>query len=164
MDFYKTKLIKFSETPFLNLMQKRIQNVLVVCSEYDTFTLEVDGRIEEQIFNEYVSLNLNNPPRFKHVNTAEKAFEELHKTDYDLIISMLNVGQDFDTFKLSKEIKKKYPEKPVVILTPFSREVSLILEREDLSGIDYVFSWLGSADILRRFKRHRLRFQLARKC
>ncbi len=148
MDFYKTKLIKFSETPFLNLMQKRIQNVLVVCSEYDTFTLEVDGRIEEQIFNEYVSLNLNNPPRFKHVNTAEKAFEELHKTDYDLIISMLNVGQDFDTFKLSKEIKKKYPEKPVVILTPFSREVSLILEREDLSGIDYVFSWLGSADIL----------------
>ncbi|MCF6366502.1 MAG: phosphoenolpyruvate synthase [Bacteroidales bacterium] len=129
-------------------MQRRIQRVLIVCSEYDTFTLEVDGRIEEQIFNEYVSLNLSNPPRFKHVNTAEKALKEIHKSYYDLIITMLNVGEKFDAFGFAKEIKKKHPNKPVVVLTPFSREVSLLLENEDLSAIDYVFSWLGSVDVI----------------
>jgi len=148
MDIYNSKLLRFSETPFFNLMQSRIQRVLIVCSEYDTFTLEVDGRIEEQIFNEYVSLNLSNPPRFKHVNTAEKALKEMHKSYYDLVITMLNVGEKFDAFGFAKEIKKKHPEKPVVVLTPFSREVSLLLEDEDLSAIDYVFSWLGSVDIL----------------
>ena len=61
---------------------------------------------------------------------------------------MLNVGEKFDAFNFSKEIKRKHPDKPVVVLTPFSREISLILEKEDLSAIDYVFSWLGNADIL----------------
>ncbi len=148
MDVYQNKLIKFSETPFDNLMQKRIHQVLIVCSEYDSFTLEEDGRIEEQIFNEYVSLNLRYPPRIMHANTAEEALKKMHKTYIDLVITMLNVGERFDAFEFAKEVKKKYPGKPVVVLTPFSREVSLTLSNEDLSGIDYVFSWLGSAYIL----------------
>jgi hypothetical protein len=145
---YQNKLIKFSETPFDNLMQRRIHRVLIVCSEYDSFALEEDGRIEEQIFNEYVSLNLRYPPRIMHANTAEEALRKMHKTYIDLVITMLNVGERFDAFEFAKEVKKKYPGKPVVVLTPFSREVSLTLSKEDLSGIDYVFSWLGSADIL----------------
>ncbi len=140
--------IKFRETPFNNLMQERIHRVLIVCSEYDAFSLEEDGRIEEQIFDEYVSLNLRYPPRFMHVETAEEALKTIQKNYIDLVITMLNVGQKFDAFEFAKEIKRKYPSKPVVVLTPFSREVSLMLSKEDLSGIDYVFSWLGSADIL----------------
>ncbi len=142
------KLIRFSETPFDSLMQQRIHRVLIVCSEYDSFTLEEDGRIEEQIFNEYVSLNLRYPPSIMHADTAEQALRKMQKNYIDLVITMLNVGQKFDAFEFAKEIKKKYPGKPVVVLTPFSREVSLMLSHEDLSGIDYVFSWLGSADIL----------------
>ncbi len=142
------KLIHFSETPFDSLMQQRIHRVLIVCSEYDSFTLEEDGRIEEQIFNEYVSLNLRYPPRIMLADTAEQALKKMQKNYIDLVITMLNVGQKFDAFEFAKEIKRKYPGKPVVVLTPFSREVSLMLSHEDLSGIDYVFSWLGSADIL----------------
>ncbi len=142
------KLIRFSETPFDSLMQQRIHRVLIVCSEYDSFSLEEDGRIEEQIFNEYVSLNLRYPPRIMHADTAEQALKKMQKNYIDLVITMLNVGQKFDAFEFAKEIKRKYPGKPVVVLTPFSREVSLMLSNEDLSGIDYVFSWLGSADIL----------------
>ena len=142
------KLIRFSETPFDSLMQQRIHRVLIVSSEYDAFSLEEDGRIEEQIFNEYVSLNLRYPPRIMHADTAEQALRKMQKNYIDLVITMLNVGQKFDAFEFAKEIKRKYPGKPVVVLTPFSREVSLLLSHEDLSGIDYVFSWLGSADIL----------------
>ena len=144
----ETKLIRFSNTPFYDLMRRRIHKVLIVASEYDSFTLEVDGRIDEQIFNEYVSLNLSNPPSIKHVSTAEEAIDELKKHRYQLVITMLNVGQKFDAFQFAKHVKRLYPRKPVVILTPFSRKVSVTLSKEDLSAIDYVFSWLGSADIL----------------
>lgn len=129
-------------------MSKRVHKVMIVCSDYDAFALEEDGRIEEQIFNEYISLNLRHPPSIVHANTAEVALRKMHRTYIDLVITMLNVGERFDAFEFSKEVKKKYPNKPVVILTPFSREVTMRLSREDLSSIDYVFSWLGSADIL----------------
>ena len=55
----------FSDTSFNLLMQNRIRKVLVICSSYDFFMLEEDGRIDEQIFNEYVSLNLRYPKRFR---------------------------------------------------------------------------------------------------
>ena len=137
----------FTQTAFDKLMQKRIQSVLLISSSYDAFLLEEDGRIEEQIFNEYVSLNLRYPPRFILVTTAEEALGVLRSESVDLIISMLSVG-GMDPFRLSKNIKADYPSIPIVVLTPFSREVSLKLSNEDTSAIDYVFCWLGNADIL----------------
>ncbi len=35
-----------------------------------------------------------------------------------------------------------------MVLTPFSKEVSKRIANEDLSAIDYVFSWLGNAELL----------------
>ena len=66
----------FLDTSFDKLMKKRIYHVLLISSAYDAFILEEDGRIDEQIFNEYVSLNLRYPPQFIQVNNEEKAFEE----------------------------------------------------------------------------------------
>ncbi len=137
----------FGEAEFKFLMQRRINKVLIVCSNYDFFMLEEDGRIDEQIFNEYVSLNLRYPPIFIQANTARKAFDHLEREHIDLVISMLSVGE-MDPFELSKKIKTEYPHIPIVVLTHFSREVTIKLEKEDLSAIDYVFSWLGNADLL----------------
>jgi hypothetical protein len=142
------QFLNFSETPFENLMQRRIHKVLIVCSDYDSFNLEEDGRIEEQIFNEYVSLNLRYPPSIINVNTSEQALKLMAQTNIDLVITMLNVGDDLDTFMFAKKVKNDHPGKPVVILTPFSDEIANLLNKSDLSGVDYVFSWLGSADIL----------------
>lgn len=137
----------FSDTSFSLLMQKRIRKVLLICSNYDAYMLEEDGRIDEQIFNEYVSLNLRYPPSFVQTNSDKDAVEILKNENIDLVISMLSPG-GFDTFEFAKKIKKQYPEIPIVVLTHFSREVSIKLEREDLSAIDQVFCWLGNADIL----------------
>lgn len=52
------------DTAFQDLMQRRIFNVLLVATPYDTFMMEEDGRVEEQVYFEYVSLNLSSPPRF----------------------------------------------------------------------------------------------------
>ncbi len=139
--------LDFTETAFDKLMQKRIYRVLLICSHYDAFMLEEDGRIDEQIFNEYVSLSLRYPPSFIQVHSAREALEVIKEEKIDLIISMLNIG-DVDTFELAKLIKKRLPNIPLVVLTHFSKEVSIRLEKEDLSGIDYIFSWLGNADLL----------------
>ncbi|RLD36715.1 MAG: phosphoenolpyruvate synthase, partial [Bacteroidetes bacterium] len=136
----------YHDTSFDTLMKKRIYNVLLISSAYDAFILEEDGRIDEQIFNEYVSLNLRYPPQFIQVTNEEKAFEELAEGDIDLVVTMLS-AEDEDTFGIAKKIKKKYDGIPIVVLTPFSRRVTIKLDKEDLSAIDYVFSWLGNADL-----------------
>ncbi|NJK86381.1 MAG: phosphoenolpyruvate synthase, partial [Bacteroidales bacterium] len=147
LEYIETGTYSFSDTSFNLLMQKRIRKVLVICSSYDFFMLEEDGRIDEQIFNEYVSLNLRYPPVFLHAESARNAFNILANESIDLIIEMLSIS-DINTFDLAKQIKNRYPGIPIVVLTHFSREVSLKLENEDLSAIDYVFCWLGNADLL----------------
>jgi CheY-like chemotaxis protein len=137
----------FTDTSFDLLMQKRIHRVLVICSNYDNYMLEEDGRIDEQIFNEYASLNLRYPPTFVQTDNADDAFKILQKGNVDLVISMLSL-RGSDVFALAKMIKSQYGHIPIVVLTYFSREVSLRIEREDLSAIDYVFCWLGDASLI----------------
>ncbi len=137
----------FKDTSFANLMQKRIYNILLLASKYDAFALEEDGRIDEQIFNEYTSLNLRYPPRFTLVSSEDDAMKQLAERNFDLIISMPS-GDSINPFEWAKSIKKRYSEIPIVVLTPFSREVSRRIANEDLSAIDYVFSWLGESNLL----------------
>jgi len=137
----------FTDTSFDLLMQKRIHRVLVICSNYDNYMLEEDGRIDEQIFNEYASLNLRYPPTFVQTDNAADAFKILQDGNIDLVISMLSL-KGTDVFVLAKRIKSHYKNIPIVVLTYFSREVSLRLEGEDLSAIDYVFCWLGDASLI----------------
>jgi len=146
-DYVNSLILDFQDTSFNLLMQKRIHRILIICNSYDAFMLEEDGRIDEQIFNEYVSLNLRYPPTFIRAKSAKQAFEILEQDNIDLVISMLNIS-DSDTFDLAREIKSKYADKPIVVLTPFSREVMLKIDKEDLGAIDYVFCWLGNADLL----------------
>ncbi len=137
----------FSDTSFSTLMKKRIYHVLLVSSAYDAFILEDDGRIDEQIFNEYVSLNLRYPPQFILANSKKEAIEKITEESIDLVITMLS-AEETDTFDLAEAIKNEFPDIPIVVLTPFSRKVNLKVSQDDLGAIDYVFSWLGNADIL----------------
>lgn len=135
------------DTAFQNLMQKRIFNVMLIASPYDAFMMEEDGRVEEQLYFEYVSLNLSSPPRVVRVSHINEALDLLEVKNFDLIISMPGVDVS-ESFTGARLIKEKYPHIPIVALTPFSKEVSRRLADEDISGIDYVFSWLGNVDLL----------------
>ncbi len=135
------------DTAFQNLMQKRIFNVMLIASPYDAFMMEEDGRVEEQLYFEYVSLNLSSPPRVVQVSHINEALDLLEVKNFDLIISMPGVDVS-ESFTGARLIKEKYPHIPIVALTPFSKEVSRRLADEDISGIDYVFSWLGNVDLL----------------
>ena len=141
------KDLVFRDTPFANLMNKRIYNVLLIATKYDAFMLEDDGRVDEKIFNEYTALNLSYPPRFTQVTTEDEALAELENRNFELIICMPNMDHR-DIFATAKEIKLRYPSIPIVVLTPFSKEVSKRVANEDLSAIDYVFCWLGNSELL----------------
>ena len=147
MNEAKLSQLYLRDTAFQNLMQRRIYNVLLIASPYDAFMMEEDGRIEEQLYFEYTSLNLSSPPRVAQASSYEDAYELLTTKSFDLIIAMPgnDIGQ---TFREAKTIKQLHPDIPFIVLTPFSREVSRRLANEDFSGVDYVFSWLGNVDLL----------------
>lgn len=147
MNEAKLSQLYLRDTAFQNLMQRRIYNVLLIASPYDAFMMEEDGRIEEQLYFEYTSLNLSSPPRVAQASSYEDAYEQLTTKSFDLIIAMPgnDIGQ---TFREAKTIKQLHPDIPFIVLTPFSREVSRRLANEDFSGVDYVFSWLGNVDLL----------------
>lgn len=141
------KELYFKDTSFADLMKHRIYNILLYASKYDSFILEEDGRIDEQIFNEYTALNLRYPPRFTLVSSEADANKQLKEREFDVIISMPS-GDSINPFEWAKGVKSKFPNIPIVVLTPFSKSVSKRIANEDLSAIDYVFSWLGNPDIL----------------
>ena len=135
------------DTSFVNLMTRRIFNVLLIANPYDAFMLEDDGRIDEKLFNEYAALSLRYPPRFTQVSTADEAWGELGKNSFDLIIVMPGTDNS-DTFDIARDIKARNEHIPVVVLTPFSHGITARIEHEDLSAFEYVFCWLGNTDLL----------------
>lgn len=141
------KQFQFKDTSFVSLMAKRIYNVLLIATKYDIFILEEDGRVDEQIFDEYTSLSLRYPPRVTQVSSEKEAFEHLKQNRYELIIYMPNMD-DPEIFGTARTIKKMYADIPLVVLTPFSKEVSKRLSTENLYFADYVFSWLGNSNLL----------------
>ena len=141
------KKLVLRDTAFADLMNKRIYNILILASRYDTFILEEDGRVEEQIYNEYNALSLSSPPRFTQVTTKEEALQLLRERNFELIICMPNMDHR-DTFAEATDIKNHYPQIPIVVLTPFSKEVSKRVASSNMDAIDYVFSWLGNTELL----------------
>lgn len=135
------------DVSFVNLMTRRIYNVLIIANPYDAFMLEDDGRVDEKIFNEYTELGLRYPPSFTQVSTIEEAAEALRATKFDLVICMPG-NADNDAFDVARDVKKHSPEIPCVVLTPFSHGITRRVENEDMSIFDYVFCWLGNTNLI----------------
>lgn len=135
------------DVSFVNLMTRRIFNVLIVANPYDAFMLEDDGRVDEKIFDEYMDLGLRYPPTFTQVSTTEEANEVLRTTDIDLVICMPG-NADNDAFDVARAVKADSPNIPCVVLTPFSHGITRRMQNEDLSMFDYVFCWLGNTNLI----------------
>ena len=135
------------DVSFMNLMTRRIYNVLIIANPYDAFMLEDDGRIEEKIFNEYMELGLRYPPSFIKVSTAEEASHVLDNNNVDLALCMPG-NADNDAFDVARAVKERYPQLPCIVLTPFSHGITRRMQNEDLSIFDYIFCWLGNTNLI----------------
>ena len=142
------QLASLPETPFHELMANRVHNILLICSKYDRFMLEEDGRVEELLFQEYVSLGLRYPPKITHAPSAQEALRLMKERDFELIITMLNIG-DIQAEELARTIKAEYPNKPIIVLSPVPAHRTIKkLKKESSDVVDYIFSWQGNPNIL----------------
>lgn len=131
------------------LMIRRIRRILLICNNYDSFSLEEDGHIEAQIRREYADLNLSNPPSIERAESTIEALELIKDKNhhFDLIITMFNVGE-LDVFDFSKQAKSLSADTPIVLLASFSKQIYSFIEERDRSSIDYVFCWNNSTDVI----------------
>ena len=128
-------------------MSVRIKRILLVCNNYDSFTLEEDGRIDVQIAQEYAELNLSNPPLIVRKETGAAALELVESgEEFDLTILMQN--SDIEKIQqFAQDMKRLAPRTPLVLLTSFSKNIYGQLN--NISGsVDYVFCWNNSADLI----------------
>jgi len=146
IDLYYKKF-KSGADNFHELMQKRIREILLIAPFYDAFIFEQDGRLSEQINGEYMQLNLSTAPRITNVPTGQQALELLKTKKFDLVITMMRIG-DITPFDLSRKIKKKYSGMPILLLLNVNSDVALIDKySDDMKYIDNVFIWNGDSKI-----------------
>ena len=144
------KTVQFTHADKLTLQDlifHRIHEILLVASPYDSFVLEEDGRLTEQILHEYMGMNFSNAPRVWQSSTASDALTMLSRQDFDLIVVMMRIA-DMDPILFCSKIKELYPQKPVVLLAFDESEIKQLPEKFEKSSIDNIFIWSGNANVL----------------
>jgi CheY-like chemotaxis protein len=132
---------------FGELMPFRVQEVLLVASLYDAYTLEEGGRLTELLLNEYRELNLSFAPHVTRASTGEEALRLLEVRRFDLVITMTRLG-DMEASALARAIKDKMPDLTVVTLVFLPRELQRLQAQKPANGIDRVFVWSGDVRVL----------------
>ena len=131
---------------FQDLMLHRIHEILLVASPYDAFILEEDGRLTEQILYEYLGMNLSYAPRVWLAKNAKTGLKQLAERSYDLVIVMMRIS-DMDPITFGEEVKKTYPDKPVILLAFDESEISMLPQKRLAKTIDKVYIWSGNANV-----------------
>lgn len=133
--------------PFSSLMLKHIYNVLLICSDYDRFMLEEDGRVEEELYKEYMELGLSTPPKITHTSDPDEALVLLEKLSFDLVITMIDFHSG-NVENLARRIKEIRPGMPVIVLAPSPDHRKMkALKEENEEAIDQIFYWQGDATL-----------------
>lgn len=133
---------------FQGLMPFRVQDILLVSSLYDAFTLQEDGRLNELILGEFLELSLHHTPGLTHVSSAAEALRLAQaERRFNLIITAPDPG-DMDATELAREVRRAGLDVPVVVLAFDNNERKDFAARHDLSDIERVFLWQGNARVL----------------
>jgi CheY-like chemotaxis protein len=133
---------------FQNLMPFRVQDILLVASLYDSFTLQEDGRLNELILDEFLELSLHHTPGLTHVSSGAEALAMARsERRFNLIITAPDPG-DMDATQLARAVKAAGLDVPVVVLAFDNNERKEFMARHDVSDIERIFLWHGNARIL----------------
>ncbi len=139
---------------FHNFMQRRIRDVLLVSSLYDSYIFEEDGRLYELIRNEYQGLNLSHAPEFSFASTGSEALAlALEKNRFDLIITTLHI-EDMHPLEFAQRIRASGSEIPIVLLALDSRELADLIAYHDTTVFDRMFIWQGDYRLIIAIIKH----------
>lgn len=128
------------------LMQKRINEILLVSSMYDSFIIEEDARLSDQIFEEFHNLNLRTMPHIFRATSVNDALELLRERKFDLVITMRRLGE-INPLLFADQVKE-IQDIPVVLLLNNSSELQYLPARALAeSNIDNTFVWNGNSTV-----------------
>ena len=128
---------------FQNLMKKRINDILLVSSPYDLYLFEEDGRLYENLRNEYQGLHLSHSPEITRVSGADEALQLIQNgSKFDLIITTLHI-EDSGPVKFANQAQKINPDIPIILLAFDSKELQEMLIRFDTNVFKKIFIWSG---------------------
>ncbi len=133
---------------FQELIQHRVNDILLVASLYDAFILAQDGHLEDLITSEFTSLNLYHSPELTRVSQASRALEMLAEGhDCDLILVTMNPG-DMHVLEFAQCVHELEIRAPVILLAYDSRGVNALPADQVELYLDRVFLWQGDSRIL----------------
>ncbi|MEJ2052709.1 MAG: PEP/pyruvate-binding domain-containing protein [Calditrichaceae bacterium] len=139
---------------FQNLMRRRIRNVLLICSLYDLYIFEEDGRLYELLRNEYQNLRLSHTPEIIRVSSGMEAINIIKKEKtFDLIITTQHVD-DMPVIKLAGLIQDEHIDIPIILLAFDNRELIELISRDDISLFERIFIWLGDFRLIIAIIKH----------
>ena len=132
----------------MDLGRFRVQEILLVSSLYDSFTLAEDGQLNELVLSEFLDLNLRHPPTLTRVSTGADALAHaIADNRYNLIISSLHVG-DMDAMTLANRVRGAGVETPIAVLAYDARAAADFVAAHDAGDLAGVFLWQGDVRIL----------------
>ena len=95
---------------FGQLQRVRVQNVLLVCTDYDSYTFEEEGLLNELVYHS----ELSKPPVIDRVSSPELGLQRFkERGDYDMVVTLarMTVKSNF-----VDEIMRHAPGTPIALL------------------------------------------------
>ena len=138
---------------FQNLMRRRIRNILLVCSLYDLYIFEEDGRLYELLRNEYQNLRLSHTPEIIRVSSGAEALNILNKENFDLVITTQHVD-DMPALKLAELLNEAQSELPISLLAFDNRELVELISLNNVAVFERIFIWLGDFRLIIAIIKH----------
>ena len=130
-----------------DLMQFKVEEILLVATVYDAFILEEEGKLTEQIYGEYHQLNLSSAPRVRSVSSGEEALKALRERRFDMVIVTMRIDE-ITPFELSRKIREIDHSIPMLLLLNNDSDIEVIKGRGDrLQNFDKVFVWNGDSKV-----------------
>jgi CheY-like chemotaxis protein len=129
------------------LMARRARTILMVSNSYESFSISRDYSLTKEIYGASQLLHLQNVPQIATALSGAEGLGMLANERFDLVLVSGNLP-DMDTPEFGRRAKAVQPELPVVMLVFDGSWFDQTYRGTEPEGIDWVFAWHGSADVL----------------
>ncbi|MBT3218959.1 MAG: hypothetical protein HN348_07690, partial [Proteobacteria bacterium] len=132
---------------FHDLMKRRVSEILLVSSLYDSFVLDEGGQLGDHLLTNYMDLNLRHTPRLTRASTPSEALSMMRYRRFDLVLTMMR-SPDKDSLAFCQTVKHRFPQKPLVALVHDSIGLNEVVNSVVHSVVDHVLVWSGDSRLL----------------
>ncbi|MCK5786552.1 MAG: hypothetical protein KAH54_08335 [Candidatus Sabulitectum sp.] len=144
--------LQLRRTEFLlkDLSKFRVQNVMILCSLYDYYTVEEDGMLEDILETSHSTGHSGKTPVITRVSGATEALTMLRDksgTHFELIICM-STGDSISFTEFTKRVHEIQPDLAVTVLTHNIEELRKVSGNNPGTMPYRLFNWMGTGEII----------------